>query len=628
MSARLGIVVTILVLTHGAALAQRHAPWRIGVLGGVGLNAAGVGYALWGPDGGTNPGRDAGQFIADVGLDGTGLTPYGGLFVDHATLSWWGLHARLAYDDRTLEALDEQSYVIGGRPMRDAFTMRTRYVGIDPRLRIAPVPDGPLTFTLGAGLGIAWMTKVDYTADGTAPVTFDLPRASSVAWTLNLGAAYDVLLSDPFADVHWRVAPFIDASWMFAQRGSDPPPIAAATSSALTTFSARAGIMVSRGVTSDAVRPDLDDDGFFVTVTQPPHASATKVRVREFIPMLPSVFIAPTDSTLPSRYRIKRFRNTDSAASYYDVISVAAQLLAADPSLTATLVGSDPAGGEGESLALMVRRAMVRIGGFDSNRIIVKAQRNPGVVSGSALTPSADRAKADVENRRVDIVLSDPSRWPLIVIDRERQAMIENPVIVTVVTDDVLEPWSITLTPEGSRRGRTFGPFHGTQAIIPDGLVARGTAQRCTVDVTANTVEGTTRNDKRWLSFTDDEPTTLRSERHLLLWPYGDDDPVQRHAATVEQRIVPRIMRGARIYVHGHTDDIGVDDVNRKLSFQHASGIARLLRTAVDARRIADVEIHAVGHGEDASDAIMNNQSPEGRQYNRAVFIDIVHPHD
>lgn len=628
MSVRLGLTLTLLALCTLAAAAQRHAPWRFGVLGGTGLNVAGVGYALWGPNGGTNPGREAGQFIADVGLDGTGIAHYGGLFAEYASLSWYGLQARLVYDDRTLEATDEESYAIGGRALRDVFMMRTRYLDIDPRVRIAPVPDGSLFFTLGAGAGIALSTEIDYTADDGSTASYAMPQASALAWSLNFGAQYDLLLNDPYDDVHWRLSPFIDASWMFGQRGSDPPPLTAATSTALTTFTARAGVMFSRGVTSDAVRPDLDDDGFFITATQPPYPSGTKVRTRDVLPMIPSVFIAPSDTVLPSRYRIKKFRPQDSASSYYDVVSVAAQLLVSDPSLTITLVGSDPLGDQGEALARMVQRPLARLVGADSVRIMVKGQRNPTIVSGSALTPSADRTKADAENRRVDIVLSDPSKWPSIVIDRERLAMIENPLVVQIVTEDVLEPWTVTITPEGTRRARTFGPFLGTQAVIPDAMLARGSAQRCTVEVNANTVEGISRNDQRWLTFLDDEPDMLRAERYVLLWTYGDDDPVKRHAAALQQRIAPRIDRGARVYVHGHTDDIGVDDVNRKLSYQHANGMARILRAAVDARKVDDVEVHAVGHGEDASDAIMNNQSPEGRQYNRVVIIDIVHPND
>lgn len=628
MSVRHGLVLSLLALSTCVAAAQRHAPWRFGVLGGTSLNVAGVGYALWGPDGATNPGRGAGQFIADVGLDGTGIAPYAGLVAEYASLSWYGLQTRLVYDDRTLDATDERSYVIDGRALRDRFMMRTRYLGIDPRVRIAPVPDGALFFTMGVGAGIALSTEIDYTADDGYATSYTMPQASAIAWSLNVGTQYDLLLSDPYADVHWRLSPFIDASWMFGQRGSDPPPLAAATSTALTTFTARAGVMFSRGVTSDAIRPDLDDDGFFITVTQPPHSSGTKVRTREILPIIPSVFIAPSDTVLPARYRIKKFRPQDSASSYYDVISVAAQLLSADPSLTITLVGSDPLGDQGESLARMVQRPLARLVGADSVRIVIKGQRNPNIVSGSALTPSADRTKADAENRRVDIILSDPSAWPSIVVDRERQAMIENPLVVQIITKDVLEPWTVTITPEGTRRSRTFGPFLGTQAVIPDAMVARGSAQRCTVEVNANTVEGISRNDQRWLSFVDDAAVTLRAERHVLHWTYGDDDPVKRHAAALEQRIAPHIMRGAHVYVHGHTDDIGVDDVNRALSYKYATGMARVLRAAIDARKVDDVQVHAAGHGEDASDAIMNNQSPEGRQHNRVVIIDIVQPID
>lgn len=72
-----------------------------------------------------------------------------------------------------------------------------------------------------------------------------------------------------------------------------------------------------------------------------------------------------------------------------------------------------------------------------------------------------------------------------------------------------------------------------------------------------------------------------------------------------------------RITVKGHTDSTGPDDYNQRLSEKRARAVKDLLV----AEGVASDRIKAVGYGE--SLPVASNQTPEGRQLNRRVEIEI-----
>jgi outer membrane protein OmpA-like peptidoglycan-associated protein len=128
------------------------------------------------------------------------------------------------------------------------------------------------------------------------------------------------------------------------------------------------------------------------------------------------------------------------------------------------------------------------------------------------------------------------------------------------------------------------------------------------------------------VSLPSDPPSNVGSERHVLLMAYGEVDPSKRWKSYIDGTVSERLRDGCKIIVHGHTDDIGVAEVNRKLSHQHAERVAALLQDAIGRKGVDNVDLVFVGHGEDPFDAPLRQESPEGRQYNRSVIIDIVFP--
>ena len=80
--------------------------------------------------------------------------------------------------------------------------------------------------------------------------------------------------------------------------------------------------------------------------------------------------------------------------------------------------------------------------------------------------------------------------------------------------------------------------------------------------------------------------------------------------------------RELRMEIDGHTDSIGTDAYNQKLSERRAKAVVNyLVKNGVDKARIK-----AVGFGE--SQPVATNDTPEGRQLNRRVEIKFINRKD
>jgi OOP family OmpA-OmpF porin len=73
-----------------------------------------------------------------------------------------------------------------------------------------------------------------------------------------------------------------------------------------------------------------------------------------------------------------------------------------------------------------------------------------------------------------------------------------------------------------------------------------------------------------------------------------------------------------RVEIQGHTDNIGSESYNKKLSLERAQAV----RNFLIAKGVAPNRMTAVGMGE--SNPIMDNSTPEGRQLNRRIEFKVL----
>jgi outer membrane protein OmpA-like peptidoglycan-associated protein len=80
------------------------------------------------------------------------------------------------------------------------------------------------------------------------------------------------------------------------------------------------------------------------------------------------------------------------------------------------------------------------------------------------------------------------------------------------------------------------------------------------------------------------------------------------------------------VTIHGHTDIIGEEGYNQKLSEERAQGTQKVLETYLKGFPDRKVTFESTGYGEQEVFAPFDNNLPEERFYNRCVIIDIVSP--
>jgi outer membrane protein OmpA-like peptidoglycan-associated protein len=84
------------------------------------------------------------------------------------------------------------------------------------------------------------------------------------------------------------------------------------------------------------------------------------------------------------------------------------------------------------------------------------------------------------------------------------------------------------------------------------------------------------------------------------------------------------IADGSTVMIHGHTDVVGTEEYNQKLSDNRAQQTKNVLGNALTASGKGNVKFETSGFGEDTSHSPFENNLPEDRFYNRTVIIDIV----
>jgi len=113
----------------------------------------------------------------------------------------------------------------------------------------------------------------------------------------------------------------------------------------------------------------------------------------------------------------------------------------------------------------------------------------------------------------------------------------------------------------------------------------------------------------------DDTVVTLTSD---LLFEFGSADLTDRARDAVAE-LADDVPEGAAVQVDGHTDAVGSDADNRRLSEQRAQAVADVLADARD-----DLDLQVTGHGESdpvADNSVGGEDNPSGRAQNRRVEV-------
>lgn len=115
------------------------------------------------------------------------------------------------------------------------------------------------------------------------------------------------------------------------------------------------------------------------------------------------------------------------------------------------------------------------------------------------------------------------------------------------------------------------------------------------------------------------EERCLRLVCPLIEFPFDSPETGSLNKRILKEFVYGEIGPGSRVTVIGHTDIIGLEDRNLRLSTMRAQGVVEAIRGSFGTAHRAGIEVNGVGVGEFSP--LYTNDLPEGRFYNRTVVI-------
>lgn len=379
---------------------------------------------------------------------------------------------------------------------------------------------------------------------------------------------------------------------------------------------------------------------------EPSTVTIEEVTTIDSSPLLNYVFFEEGDSTISRPYVLlsnqaearefseKNLR--DTMEKYSHVLNIIGKRLTDNPDAHITIVGSNSnQGKEKGNLTLSRERAKTvqmyfqNIWGIDPARMEVKAQNLPSIPS----TNSIDEGIA--ENRRVEIHSDHPA-----ILDTIRSTYVQEvadtkavSILPQIEAESGIDRWKVELKGEDESVIQTASGEGDMTSALTFNLVSAGLSKIASFKTITASVEVM---DKDGEIFRDRSAATskvrfirreeMRSQKKgdhvlekyaLILFDFDNAEIEERNKVIVD-RIIARMkeLPSARIKIVGHTDSIGKEEYNVRLSERRAEAVLNeLLKSGVKAA--GNLAYGGVGPRE----PLYDNSTPEGRALNRTVTV-------
>ena len=541
------------------------------------------------------------------------------------------------------------------------------YVTVEPSLRFAPFKSnfylygGPRlafnmakSFTYKQGINPAFPEQV---AD--PDVKGDFSDINQTQISMQVGAGIDIPLSSQNKQTQFVLSPFVSFQPYF---GQSPRSIETWN---ITTVRAGAALKLGRGhkiavpVKEEVLPPAeivVKEPEVKFSVNAPKNIQSGR-RVREIFPLSNYVFFDLGSTEIPERYvllrkdQVKDFKEDQLESQipenmsgrserqmniYYNVLNILGDRMVKNPSTTIKLVGSSEKGPkDGREMAESIKQYLVSVFGIDASRISIEGRNKPAIPSEQP-GGTSELALLREGDRRVSIESSSPvllmefKSGPDATMKPEAIVMQEAPLDSYVSFDiesekDAFTSWSLEIRDE-KENVQYFGPYTEEKVSIPTKSIL-GTRPEGDYKVT---MIGITKSGKT---------VKKESSAHMVLWVPAKTEETMRFSIIYEFNkskaikiyekylidiVAPKIPEGGTVIIQGHTDIIGGEAHNLKLSSARANDTKSIIEKGLAKLGRKDVKFEVNGLGEDQNSSPFKNKFPEERSYNRTVIIDII----
>jgi outer membrane protein OmpA-like peptidoglycan-associated protein len=377
----------------------------------------------------------------------------------------------------------------------------------------------------------------------------------------------------------------------------------------------------------------------------PAQMSIEEVTTIDSAPLLNHIFFETGQSELSGRYTLfdnqtqtETFTEKGLAGvmeKYSHLLNIIGRRLRQNPDATITLVGCNSDTGQeagredlSASRAKSVQAYLRYVWGISPDRMALESRNLPEA-------PSTNRiVEGQAENQRVEIRSTHPA-----ILDTVKSEYVEKisnvpelKLIPKIVAEAGVATWQIQLKAGDAVVGAFNGEGEPASALSLalekeqlDKIAAAGNLQ-ASLNVTDKEDNHLTVEQagslpvnfiKRQEQLAQKQGYKVREQYALILFDY-DSAAVKARNKQVVDRIIGRIqvVPQAAINIVGHTDNIGKEDYNVKLSEQRAQSVRDQFMQA-NAPVAYNMEVKGAGPHE----PLYDNTVPEGRSLNRTVTI-------
>ena len=383
----------------------------------------------------------------------------------------------------------------------------------------------------------------------------------------------------------------------------------------------------------------------------------------QLYPLLPYVFFDLSSSTLPGRYKqITSGQTADfnderipggTLDKYYHVMNIYGYRLRKYPNVNVEVVGCLDETNEDKGSDLSKRRAQIvydylkNVWGISESRMKLSHRGWPEVRS------NPKDSFGIVENRRTEFRFSGGTAddlWevqrpildndPTVSPDPDRMTWtMANGIDENIVASRRIEilrnaqPWN-TITALGTTDASTQWDWQNTDLEYPKEKGAEG-ATEVGLNPFKAVLVVTSKNGQECKSDTVTVPVkrvsskTMGTERgaektlekyNLILFKFDSPEAGELNERIMSTWVFPRVKKSSDIRIEGHTDVVGLDTRNKKLSEDRA----RTAENFIKKRTSAFSSLQTRGTGEE--EPLYSNELPEGRFFNRTVQVIIETP--
>lgn len=569
--------------------------------------------------------------------------------------SRWGGKLQIGYDSRN-GSFDEIL-----TPCNCPTTLSTKlgYITVEPSLRFSPFRSnfylfgGPrLAFNVEKSFTYSLKPNPNFPGQETNPdVKGDFSNVHRVLISMQIGAGYDIPLSSNARQTQVMLSPFVA---FHPYIGQSPRSTETWT---VSTLRIGVALKVGRG---HALPPAISNTSVANSEVQflvnSPENIPVDRRIRETFPLRNYIFFNEGSNEIPDRYvllrkdQVKDFkedqlevftpkklsgRSAREMIVYYNVINILGDRMGKNPSSNINLVGSSQTGSaDGKAMAESVKNYLVTIFAINASRINTEGRAKPkipseqpgGTVDLAMLREGDHRVSIESSSSALLMEFQSGPDAPLKPVEfiAVQEAPLDSYVSFSV-EKNMYASWSLEMRDETGQL-QSFGPYTQERVSIP-GKSILGARPKGDYKVT---MVGQTKDGKTVKKETDVHMVLWKPSvneegmRFSVIFEFNESKALKMYKKYLTDIVTPKIPKNGTVIIHGHTDIIGDEANNLRLSQARANEVKSIIEDALAKLKRTDVKFEVYGFGEDDKLSPFENTLPEERFYNRTVVIDII----